>query len=93
VHREFVKYNQWGLRVVLLTGNKDYDAERRELFPPNQGGNVCVADVVIATPGRLLDHLLDDRRLPLDQLRCVVVGCAAEDGWVSGIWWLTKPIA
>ena len=40
------------LRVVSLLGGTNINSERRNLLGPGKG-----ADVVVATPGRLLDHL------------------------------------
>jgi superfamily II DNA/RNA helicase len=68
VASEFEKYNVNGLRIVLLVGSNEYDQERRHLFGEDEQKRT--ADIVVATPGRLIDHLLDcNNRLSLDRLR------------------------
>lgn len=69
-----------GLKVVLLTGQSGSMAsERRALFSDSQGRKAqedgeALADIVIATPGRLLDHLNNSNpKFILSHLRFLVI--------------------
>uniref|UniRef100_A0A914HD68 ATP-dependent RNA helicase n=1 Tax=Globodera rostochiensis TaxID=31243 RepID=A0A914HD68_GLORO len=68
---EFEKLNFFGANIVLL-GKNDYRSERSALFP--NGTRKCKAHVIVATPGRFVEHLLDENGdLDLSMLRYLVV--------------------
>uniref|UniRef100_A0A183BZ28 ATP-dependent RNA helicase n=1 Tax=Globodera pallida TaxID=36090 RepID=A0A183BZ28_GLOPA len=68
---EFEKLNFFGANIVLL-GQNDYRSERSALFP--NGSRKCKAHVIVATPGRFVEHLLDENGdLDLSMLRYLVV--------------------
>lgn len=49
------------MKIALLTGQQELDTEIRSLYEPSENGNRMSAsvDIVIATPGRLLEHLTE----------------------------------
>lgn len=72
IFKEFAKFNVFGAKIVSLLGNDNYAAERSALFP--NGISTSQAHIIIATPGSLIEHLLDDRGfLNLTVLRYLVV--------------------
>lgn len=74
--QEFNKYNVFGARIVALDGGNDYEAERNQLFPVERQSRCAQAHIIVATPGRLVEHLVDDESggaIDLSQLRFLVV--------------------
>lgn len=48
--QEFKKYNVFKIRIAVLCGSHDLNGERQQLESAN---------IVIATPGRLMEHVTD----------------------------------
>ena len=59
-----------GLRVALVTGNHRFRHEQDQLVDATGQSRV---DVLIATPGRLVDHLRGTPRFTLEHLRFLVI--------------------
>ncbi|ELU15819.1 hypothetical protein CAPTEDRAFT_183322 [Capitella teleta] len=60
------------LKVVLTAGYKSFENEQQQMtFGPN--GTKCPADIVITTPGRLVDHLIETKGFCLNELRFLVI--------------------
>ncbi|ELW66972.1 ATP-dependent RNA helicase DDX51 [Tupaia chinensis] len=57
------------LRVALLTGQKPLAKEQESLVQKTPDGYRCLADIVVATPGRLVDHIDQTPAFSLQQLR------------------------
>ncbi|XP_071471960.1 ATP-dependent RNA helicase DDX51 isoform X1 [Marmota flaviventris] len=62
------------LRVALVTGQKSLAKEQESLVQKTTDGYRCLADIVVATPGRLVDHIDQTPGFNLQQLR-FLVGC------------------
>ncbi|XP_027627174.1 ATP-dependent RNA helicase DDX51 [Tupaia chinensis] len=60
------------LRVALLTGQKPLAKEQESLVQKTPDGYRCLADIVVATPGRLVDHIDQTPAFSLQQLRFLV---------------------
>ncbi|XP_021113378.1 ATP-dependent RNA helicase DDX51 isoform X2 [Heterocephalus glaber] len=61
------------LRVALVTGQKPLATEQESLVQKTADGFRCLADIVVATPGRLVDHINQTPGFSLQQLRFLVV--------------------
>ncbi|KAF7467832.1 ATP-dependent RNA helicase DDX51 isoform X2 [Marmota monax] len=61
------------LRVALVTGQKSLAKEQESLVQKTTDGYRCLADIVVATPGRLVDHIDQTPGFNLQQLRFLVV--------------------
>ncbi|XP_045390030.1 ATP-dependent RNA helicase DDX51 [Lemur catta] len=61
------------LRVALVTGQKTLAKEQESLVQKTADGYRCLADIVVATPGRLVDHIDQTPGFSLQQLRFLVV--------------------
>ncbi|KAM6165039.1 ATP-dependent RNA helicase DDX51 isoform 2-T2 [Erethizon dorsatum] len=61
------------LRVALVTGQKPLAKEQESLVQKTADGYRCLADIVVATPGRLVDHIDQTQGFSLQQLRFLVV--------------------
>ncbi|XP_051937032.1 ATP-dependent RNA helicase DDX51 [Hippocampus zosterae] len=61
------------LRVVMLTGQKSFEAEVASLSEQRGGIRRCLADIVVATPGRLVDHINKNTGMCLDHLRFLII--------------------
>ncbi|XP_048641840.1 ATP-dependent RNA helicase DDX51 isoform X1 [Marmota marmota marmota] len=61
------------LRVALITGQKSLAKEQESLVQKTTDGYRCLADIVVATPGRLVDHIDQTPGFNLQQLRFLVV--------------------
>ncbi|XP_058995589.1 ATP-dependent RNA helicase DDX51 [Mustela lutreola] len=61
------------LRVALITGQKSLVKEQESLVQKTADGFRCLADVVVATPGRLVDHIDQTPGFSLLHLRFLVI--------------------
>ncbi|XP_060484010.1 ATP-dependent RNA helicase DDX51 [Panthera onca] len=61
------------LRVALITGQKSLVKEQESLVQRTADGFRCLADVVVATPGRLVDHIDQTPGFSLRHLRFLVI--------------------
>ncbi|XP_045152671.1 ATP-dependent RNA helicase DDX51 [Echinops telfairi] len=61
------------LRVALVTGQKPLVREQESLVQRTAEGFRSLADIVVATPGRLVDHIDQTPGFSLQQLRFLVV--------------------
>ncbi|XP_074177558.1 ATP-dependent RNA helicase DDX51 [Rhinolophus sinicus] len=61
------------LRVALVTGQKSLAREQESLVQKTADGFRCLADIVVATPGRLVDHIDQTPGFSLQQLRFLVI--------------------
>ncbi|XP_006901063.1 PREDICTED: ATP-dependent RNA helicase DDX51 [Elephantulus edwardii] len=61
------------LRVALVTGQKSLAKEQESLVQKTENGYRCLADILVATPGRLVDHIDQTPGFSLQQLRFLVV--------------------
>ena len=71
VYKVFRVYAQGsGLQVKLLTGQKSFGQEQNELVRKGiVGHHHSLADIVVATPGRLVDHIQNTEGFSLQHLR------------------------
>ncbi|XP_076778482.1 ATP-dependent RNA helicase DDX51 isoform X2 [Arvicanthis niloticus] len=61
------------LRVALVTGQKSLAKEQESLVQKTADGFHCLADIVVATPGRLVDHIDQTPGFSLQQLRFLII--------------------
>ncbi|XP_066116973.1 ATP-dependent RNA helicase DDX51 isoform X1 [Saccopteryx bilineata] len=61
------------LRVSLVTGQKSLAKEQESLVQKTADGFHCLADIVVATPGRLVDHIDQTPGFSLQHLRFLVI--------------------
>ncbi|XP_057602243.1 ATP-dependent RNA helicase DDX51 isoform X2 [Hippopotamus amphibius kiboko] len=61
------------LQVALVTGQKSLAKEQESLVQKTADGFRCLADVVVATPGRLVDHVDQTPGFSLQHLRFLVI--------------------
>ncbi|KAM9281347.1 ATP-dependent RNA helicase DDX51 [Morus bassanus] len=62
-----------GLKVVLITGQKSFAKEQEMLVQKKVTGYCSLADIIVATPGRLTDHINLTPGFSLTQLRFLIV--------------------
>ncbi|XP_060105825.1 ATP-dependent RNA helicase DDX51 [Heteronotia binoei] len=62
-----------GLKVVQLTGQKSFVKEQESLAEETLTGFRSLADIVVATPGRLVDHLQQSLQFSLKELRFLII--------------------
>ncbi|KAM9526620.1 ATP-dependent RNA helicase DDX51 isoform 1-T1 [Guaruba guarouba] len=62
-----------GLKVVLITGQKSFAKEQEMLVQKKVTGYCSLADIVVATPGRLTDHISQTPGFNLTQLRFLII--------------------
>ncbi|KAM9623605.1 ATP-dependent RNA helicase DDX51 isoform 1-T1 [Morphnus guianensis] len=62
-----------GLKVVLITGQKSFAKEQEMLVQKKVTGYCSLADIIVATPGRLTDHISQTVGFSLTQLRFLIV--------------------
>ncbi|XP_019394664.1 PREDICTED: ATP-dependent RNA helicase DDX51 isoform X2 [Crocodylus porosus] len=62
-----------GLKVVLITGQKSFAKEQEALVQRRVMGYSSLADIVVATPGRLVDHIDQTPGFSLRQLRFLII--------------------
>ncbi|KAK4295716.1 hypothetical protein Pmani_031743 [Petrolisthes manimaculis] len=91
VYLEFMKYNGGGVKVGLAAGHKNFKKEQAELVSEDYRGHHCRVDILVATPGRLADHLTHTPGLDFSALRYLILDeadrmLATEGGeWVARI--------
>ncbi|XP_068433246.1 ATP-dependent RNA helicase DDX51 [Clinocottus analis] len=61
------------LKVVMLAGQKSFAAEQASLSELRGGMTCSLADIVVATPGRLVDHINKNPGFSLEQLRFLII--------------------
>ncbi|MGH0151449.1 UNVERIFIED_CONTAM: hypothetical protein FKN15_024099 [Acipenser sinensis] len=62
-----------GLKVVMVAGQKSFAVEQASLVQNITGGCRSLADIVVATPGRLVDHIDKTPGFSLRQLRYLII--------------------
>ncbi|XP_038582407.1 ATP-dependent RNA helicase DDX51 isoform X2 [Micropterus salmoides] len=61
------------LKVVMLAGQKSFAAEQASLSEHRGGLRRSLADIVVATPGRLVDHINKNSGFCLEHLRFLII--------------------
>lgn len=61
------------LRVALITGQKSLVKEQESLVQKTADGFRCLADIMVATPGRLVDHVDQTPGFSLQHLRFLII--------------------
>ncbi|XP_074541784.1 ATP-dependent RNA helicase DDX51 [Halichoeres trimaculatus] len=61
------------LKVVMLAGQKTFAAEQESLSKLRGGIRRSQADIVVATPGRLVDHINKNSGFNLEHLRFLII--------------------
>ncbi|XP_011609556.2 ATP-dependent RNA helicase DDX51 isoform X1 [Takifugu rubripes] len=61
------------LRVLMLAGQKSFAAEQASLSEYRGSRRRSLADIIVATPGRLVDHIHKKSGLNLEQLRFLII--------------------
>ncbi|XP_070705561.1 ATP-dependent RNA helicase DDX51 [Pempheris klunzingeri] len=61
------------LKVVMLAGQKSFAAEQASLSEDRGGVRRSLADIVVATTGRLVDHINKNSGLCLEHLRFLII--------------------
>ncbi|XP_062445996.1 ATP-dependent RNA helicase DDX51 isoform X2 [Rhea pennata] len=62
-----------GLKVVSITGQKSFAKEQEMLVQKKVTGYCSLADIIVATPGRLADHISQTPGFSLTQLRFLII--------------------
>ncbi|KAM4810367.1 ATP-dependent RNA helicase DDX51 [Rhinophrynus dorsalis] len=62
-----------GLKVVLVTGQKSFSKEQESLVQKTSSGFCSLADILVSTPGRLVDHINQTEGFSLRHLRFLVI--------------------
>ena len=72
---EFYIFFPFLCRVKLLSGQKSFAQEQNELVLPGiePGTFHSLADIIVATPGRLVDHLQKTEGFSLTDLRFLII--------------------
>ncbi|KAM6954034.1 ATP-dependent RNA helicase DDX51 [Aplochiton taeniatus] len=74
VCKVFTSYSEGTpLKVVMLAGQKSLAAEQASLSENRGGSNRSLADIVVATPGRLVDHINKNPAFNLEHLRFLII--------------------
>ncbi|VDK22863.1 unnamed protein product [Taenia asiatica] len=60
------------LRVVLLTGEDSFSSEQENFLITNSG-NPTLPDIIVCTPGRLVDHIYNTPNFCLEHVRFLVI--------------------
>ncbi|KAK5976540.1 ATP-dependent RNA helicase, partial [Trichostrongylus colubriformis] len=85
IEQVFISFNAYGATISALSGATDFSKEQKHLAP----NGTCVSDVIISTPGRLMDHLTDPcSGITLTSLRFLVVDEADRIGSLARQEWL-----
>ncbi|CAL8080309.1 unnamed protein product [Calicophoron daubneyi] len=61
------------LKVGLLSGIKGFTKEQAEILDNSTGIPVPKVDIIVATPGRLVDHLYNTDGFSMERLRILVI--------------------
>lgn len=61
------------LKVVMLAGQKSFAAEQASLSEQRGDTRRSLADIVVATPGRLVDHINKNSGFSLEHLRFLII--------------------
>uniref|UniRef100_A0A671W4G8 ATP-dependent RNA helicase n=1 Tax=Sparus aurata TaxID=8175 RepID=A0A671W4G8_SPAAU len=61
------------LKVVMVAGQKSFAAEEASLSEHRGGKRRSLADIVVATPGRLVDHINKNSGFCLEHLRFLII--------------------
>uniref|UniRef100_A0A8C7FV18 ATP-dependent RNA helicase n=1 Tax=Oncorhynchus kisutch TaxID=8019 RepID=A0A8C7FV18_ONCKI len=61
------------LKVVMLAGQKSFATEQASLSENRGGISHSLADIVVATPGRLVDHINKNDGFSLEHLRFLII--------------------
>ncbi|XP_078409958.1 ATP-dependent RNA helicase DDX51 isoform X1 [Cetorhinus maximus] len=62
-----------GLKVVIVAGQKPFAVEQTSLVEHTVTGYRSLADIVVATPGRLVDHISKTEGFNLQHLRYLII--------------------
>ncbi|XP_067911505.1 ATP-dependent RNA helicase DDX51 isoform X3 [Heterodontus francisci] len=62
-----------GLKVVIIAGQKPFAVEQSSLVEHTVIGYRSLADIVVATPGRLVDHIAKTDGFNLQHLRYLII--------------------
>ena len=75
VYRVFRLYCEGtSIKPKLLSGQQSFSQEQTELIKPNLvGGYHSLVDIVIATPGRIVDHIRKTKGFDLSHLRFLII--------------------
>ncbi|XP_077079928.1 ATP-dependent RNA helicase DDX51 [Siphateles boraxobius] len=74
VSKVFSSYTEGSsLKVVMIAGQKSFAAERAALSENRGSISHSLADIVVATPGRLVDHINKNNNFSLQHLRFLII--------------------
>ncbi|KAI5622032.1 ATP-dependent RNA helicase DDX51 [Silurus asotus] len=74
VYKVFCTYAEGtGLKVVIAAGKKPFAVEQATLVETRGGVSRSLADIVVATPGRLVDHINKNEGFSLQHLRFLII--------------------
>ncbi|XP_026780896.2 ATP-dependent RNA helicase DDX51 [Pangasianodon hypophthalmus] len=74
VYKVFCTYAEGtGLKVVMAAGQKPFAVEQATLSEIRGGVSRSLADIVVATPGRLVDHINKNEGFSLQHLRFLII--------------------
>ncbi|XP_046364919.2 ATP-dependent RNA helicase DDX51-like [Haliotis rufescens] len=74
VYKVFLAYvHGTELKVGLAVGQKTLVSEQQTLVMKKLRGHISLVDIVVATPGRLVDHITNTEGFDLSQLRFLVI--------------------
>uniref|UniRef100_A0A4W4E8B3 ATP-dependent RNA helicase n=1 Tax=Electrophorus electricus TaxID=8005 RepID=A0A4W4E8B3_ELEEL len=92
VYRVFCSYaERTSLKVVMAAGQKSFSAEQASLSETRGGVCRSLADIVVATPGRLVDHINKNENFSLQHLRFLIIDEAdrmtdsMDQAWLSQV--------
>ncbi|VDO01429.1 unnamed protein product, partial [Rodentolepis nana] len=60
------------LRIALLAGEESFTSEQENIFK-SQGDHVLLPDIIVCTPGRLVDHIYNTSNFCLEHVRFLVI--------------------
>ncbi|XP_076845180.1 ATP-dependent RNA helicase DDX51 [Brachyhypopomus gauderio] len=74
VYRVFCSYTErTNLKVVMVAGQRSLASEQAALSETRGGVCCSLADIVVATPGRLVDHINNNDSFSLQHLRFLII--------------------
>ncbi|GIY88142.1 ATP-dependent RNA helicase DDX51 [Caerostris extrusa] len=79
------------LKVALLTGQKSFVLEQNSLVKQGVRRTISLVDIIVTTPGRILDHISRTKGFCLEHLRFLVIDEAdrmmddVQKGWLKQI--------